>query len=500
MVRHWSWWLSLIMALTACGIGDAANGTPTPSVNVNKPNLFLITPKDGDEVAINSVVEIQTLSTDARGVVRVELWTDGFLYRADITPNNDGMPNLRVTQTWTPKELGDHTLMLKSINRDGVASDEAKFTVKVVAQTALRATATPAPQSPTSSTPTAQTPVTVSTPGATAAPTAAPTSSDSCEPNAVFVSDVTIPDGAPVKPGEALNKIWRVRNTGNCAWDATYHIVFNEGAQLDANAEQPLPPTAPGATADITVKMTAPKTAAIYIGKWRLRAPNRALFGQGLLVAVRVVDPNAPTPTPVRPTAIPAPTPTVGGTPSVSFTVDRAKIPYGECVTLKWDVDNVFAVKLDGKGVTGHETRVVCPTETTEYKLEAVIGGGSDPLEKVVTVEVDAITSTGTRNIATGNQVDLDTGDITVIDADAQWSGGQWAPKNGATFAVMGARAFNDVTKDTCVKATNYSGNTLVTAQLSGGMMLCYKTNAGRYGKLRVESVDADVRVRWVTW
>jgi hypothetical protein len=500
MVRQlsWSWWLVFSVLLAACGFSGAA--TNTPNAPGNKPSLFLIMPKDGDEVGLGSEVEIQTLSTDTRGVVRVELHTDGFLYRADITPNNDGMPNLRVTQTWPAKELGVHVIIVKAINRDGIASDEVKFNLKVVPQTALRVTVTPVPQTQVSNTPAAQTPATVSTPNTTVAPTASPTSSGPCEPNAVFVSDVTVPDGTPVKPSEIITKIWRVRNTGNCVWDATYQIVFNDGSQMDANAEQALPPTPSGTTADIAVKLTAPKAAAIYIGKWRLRAPNGTLFGQALLVAVRVVDPNAPTPTPVRPTVAPSATPTIKGPASLSFTVDRAKIPYGECVTLKWDVDNVIAVKLDGKGVTGHDTRSVCPTETTEYKLQAVIGEGSDPLEKVLTIEVDSIASTGTRNVTAGNAIDLDTGDIIVIDSDAQWTGGQWVPKNGATFAVMGARTFTDVTKDSCAKAPNYSGNTLSSSQLTGGVVLCYKTNAGRFGKLRVESVDADIRVRWVTW
>ncbi|HSR20131.1 MAG TPA: NBR1-Ig-like domain-containing protein, partial [Anaerolineales bacterium] len=36
--------------------------------------------------------------------------------------------------------------------------------------------------------------------------------------NAAFVSDVTIPDGTILKPGEKFTKTWRIYNSGSCSW------------------------------------------------------------------------------------------------------------------------------------------------------------------------------------------------------------------------------------------------------------------------------------------
>ena len=37
--------------------------------------------------------------------------------------------------------------------------------------------------------------------------------------NSAYVSDVTIPDGTEVAPGEAFTKTWALVNTGNCTWN-----------------------------------------------------------------------------------------------------------------------------------------------------------------------------------------------------------------------------------------------------------------------------------------
>jgi len=36
--------------------------------------------------------------------------------------------------------------------------------------------------------------------------------SDTCVPDAQFVADVTVPDDTVFKPGEAFEKIWRLKN------------------------------------------------------------------------------------------------------------------------------------------------------------------------------------------------------------------------------------------------------------------------------------------------
>lgn len=65
--------------------------------------------------------------------------------------------------------------------------------------------------------------------------------------------------------------------------------------------------------------------------------------------------------TPSAPAAKPAVDP--------QFRADRAEIAPGECTSLRWDVDGVKAVHLDGIGRLGHGELQVCPGRTQTYTL-----------------------------------------------------------------------------------------------------------------------------------
>jgi len=55
---------------------------------------------------------------------------------------------------------------------------------------------------------------------------------------------------------------------------------------------------------------------------------------------------------------------------------DKSQLTAGECTTLRWDVENVDSVFQDKgsgeEGVTGHDTRWICPDATTVYTLRVV--------------------------------------------------------------------------------------------------------------------------------
>jgi hypothetical protein len=72
--------------------------------------------------------------------------------------------------------------------------------------------------------------------------------------------------------------------------------------------------------------------------------------------------------------------------PMIEFRVDRNTIHRGECTTLRWDVENVLAVYLDGEGVVGHDTRQICPQATTTYALHIVTHSGEEDRWITVTV------------------------------------------------------------------------------------------------------------------
>ncbi len=98
--------------------------------------------------------------------------------------------------------------------------------------------------------------------------TPAPSATPVC-PQAQFVTDVTIPDGTVMTPGQAFTKKWRIRNTGTCAWNG-YTLVFDSGDSMNGPATQPIGAVNPGQEVDIEVNLTAPASGGNYRGYWRI--------------------------------------------------------------------------------------------------------------------------------------------------------------------------------------------------------------------------------------
>jgi hypothetical protein len=140
---------------------------------------------------------------------------------------------------------------------------------------------------------------TTALPGFTALPTAGstgPTASlgDSCN-NSSFVSDVTVPDGTVLPPGQNFDKVWEVKNTGSCTWDDGYVLAYIGGSSpnLDPynfefkNSDDFV---IGGATANLGLTLTTPCTPGEYEGTWRMRDDKGYYFGTYLTVIVKVTD------------------------------------------------------------------------------------------------------------------------------------------------------------------------------------------------------------------
>ncbi len=65
--------------------------------------------------------------------------------------------------------------------------------------------------------------VSINLPGTTAT-----TTSGGCY-HATLVSDVTIPNGTELKPGETFTKTWEIKNSGTCDWNSNFKITFVGG-------------------------------------------------------------------------------------------------------------------------------------------------------------------------------------------------------------------------------------------------------------------------------
>jgi len=133
--------------------------------------------------------------------------------------------------------------------------------------------------------------------------------------NSVFVTDVTIPDGTQMTPGQTFTKTWRLQNNGTCPWTTAYQLVFVVGNAMGGNAVAISGTVNPGASADISVPMTAPTAPGEHRGDWRLVNANGQQFGTFVYVIINVGGAATPTATTGAPTATPVTEVPTQGTP-----------------------------------------------------------------------------------------------------------------------------------------------------------------------------------------
>jgi Tol biopolymer transport system component len=92
-----------------------------------------------------------------------------------------------------------------------------------------------------------------------------------CQSQATYLGDVSIPDGTAFSGGQEFQKIWRLQNTGTCAWTANYQLQYFDGERMGEQEQLALPAVIqPGSTFDLALPLTAPATQADYQGRWRI--------------------------------------------------------------------------------------------------------------------------------------------------------------------------------------------------------------------------------------
>jgi len=105
---------------------------------------------------------------------------------------------------------------------------------------------------------------------------------DPCTDKALFITDVTVPDGSEIAARETFTKTWQLRNIGSCSWDEEYSLVFVEGDLLTGPDTLPVSQVVnPGDDIQFSVLLSAPVDPGRYQGAWKLRNPKGVLFGIG---------------------------------------------------------------------------------------------------------------------------------------------------------------------------------------------------------------------------
>jgi len=131
------------------------------------------------------------------------------------------------------------------------------------------------------------------TPNTASPPTISPTFTiispkKPCANDAMFITDLTIPDFTKLEPDEPISKLWQIRNTGTCSWGPGYTVVFKEGHAMTAKLEHALYPAQPDANAIIQIDMTTPSSPGDYQGYWLLYDPDGIMFGHKLFIKITV--------------------------------------------------------------------------------------------------------------------------------------------------------------------------------------------------------------------
>ena len=98
--------------------------------------------------------------------------------------------------------------------------------------------------------------------------------------NSALVKDVSIPTGTEIQAGTAFTKTWLIKNTGTCTWNRDFRITFVAGSLLGSDTTRIRKIVEPGASAEISLEMTAPQASGTVSTAWQMSSDSGQLFGQ----------------------------------------------------------------------------------------------------------------------------------------------------------------------------------------------------------------------------
>jgi len=145
---------------------------------------------------------------------------------------------------------------------------------------------------------------------------------------AIYVADVTIPDGTVISTGAGFKKTWKLQNAGSSTWTTSYSLAFISGEKMGNISSVPLPQSvAPGAQIDVTVDMVAPTNPGSYQSYWKMKNTSGQFFNDSVYVLITVGSGG------VGPTA-------TAGTPVGTVSPTSTGIPSNPITSLSMSVDN----------------------------------------------------------------------------------------------------------------------------------------------------------------
>lgn len=194
---------------------------------------------------------------------------------------------------------------------------------------------------------------------------------------------------------------------------------------------------------------------------------------------------------------------------AIEFTVNRSALRAGECALFYWNTSQVRAVYFQGRGVVGiQQTQLECPAVSTTYELRVVRLDGSNEF-KHLSIEVQGGSTYQTSRLESDEAIDFDRNHVSDDHDDGhdfRYDGHDFEAWNDDDDLILAIG--RDDSDDDDLDTVSYNNcRDLLTAQrrdsirAKTGRIACFRTDAGRVGKLRFERVNYDrVRIRWFMW
>jgi hypothetical protein len=328
-----------------------------------------------------------------------------------------------------------------------------------------------------------------------------------------------------------LLKTWRMRNTGTCDWGTDVQFVFVKGVQMNAPAAVKVPPTAAGATADISVRFKAPDKLGTHRSTWRMRTADGVEFGDRPFVQINVQPPATDTPVPTM-TPTPAPRADLDIT-LISVTMNQL---VGQPVAMEITVRNHGPGATDGPAVV---QAMFGPDVTVEGSVPSLPAGGQEvasiqhtfvepvDVEVVVTVDPDdnipeedkennretvslvvnpPLYMTQTITATAGITLDLDAGASEESELDLEWRVVEGTVYLGLLNDARAAPLSGEVDDISyaLVAGLTWEEDQLALNDLRPEMLIAFRTSAGRIGYARTEAVldeaHTSARVTYLLW
>jgi hypothetical protein len=257
--------------------------------------------------------------------------------------------------------------------------------------------------------------------------------------------DVNIEDGTEMQPGQRFTKIWRLTNAGACTWTRDYQAIWFFGTRLGDTTSVPLTRNvAPGESTEIEVEMVAPQNPGTFRSDWKLQNKDGEAFG-------------------------------IGPTGNSTFWVQIQVVP----------------------PPTETPAPIILPTEAPEPPPPPEIIETITPSPIVRLTETFNLTPGSTLDLASGAENPESGGDLAYQPDE---NNNHWlTPSNGLLLGVYGG---SQPGFENCQLATK-STAAIAVGSISAGTFLCYQTEAGLQGWLKLEGFngeDSTIEIEILTW